>query len=231
VRLGRLPAGSGPALELLGLLLAADAVVVLLHVVNELAGLYTEMFNLDKEENLSTWLASGQFLAVAAAAGLLARLSNGRIRLAALALALVFAYFSLDEVALVHEKLANHASGALGDLPKLPILYSPIAIVCAAALWVLSPVARDAFGSVLPLLAGFGLLATSVVLDAADLQALDLPRFRPLIILEEAAELAGTALLAAVLLALVLLRSATQWQEPEPVSANEAPASGANRQA
>ena len=189
------------------------------------------MFNLDEEENLATWLASAQFLAVAAVAGLLARLRTGRIRLAALALALVFAYFSLDEVALVHEKLAEHSSGALGDLPKLPILYSPIAIACVGAVWVLAPAARDVFGSVLPLLAGFALLATSVVLDAADVQALDLTRFRPLIILEEAAELAGTALLAAVLLALVLARRAAQWQEPEPESVNELPASGTNRQA
>jgi hypothetical protein len=204
---GRAPAESRPALELLALLLAADAVTVLLHVLNELGGFYAQMFNLDEEGNLPTWLASAQFLAVAAASGLLARLRSGPERLAALALALVFVYFSLDEVALVHEKLAEHAPAALEDVPKLPILYSPIAAACAAAIWVLLPRVRDVLGSALPLLTGFALLATSVLLDAADVQALDVPRFRPLIILEEATELAGTALLAAVLLTLVLARA------------------------
>jgi hypothetical protein len=206
---GRAPAESRPALELLALLLAADAVTVLLHVVSELGGFYAQMFNLDEEGNLPTWLASAQFLAVAAVAGLLARLRSGPERLAALALALVFAYFSLDEVALVHEKLAEHAPAALEDVPKLPILYSPIAVACAAAIWVLLPRVQAVLGSSLPLLAGFALLATSVLLDAADVQALDVPRFRPLIIAEEATELAGTALLAAVLLALALARTTT----------------------
>jgi hypothetical protein len=225
------PVASRPALELLALLLAADAVTVLLHVVNELAGFYAQMFNLDLEGNLPTWLASAQFLAVAVAGGLLARVRRGPERLAGLALALVFAYFSLDEVALVHEKLAEHAPAALEGVPKLPILYSPIAAACAAAIWVLLPRVRAVLGSALPLLAGFALLATSVLLDAADVQALDVPRFRPLIIVEEATELAGTALLAAVLLALVLARPAgAQRQEPEPESVNVAPASGTNRQ-
>jgi hypothetical protein len=229
---GRAPAASRPALELLALLLLADAVTVLLHVVNELGGFYAQMFNLDLEGNLPTWLASAQFLAVAAAAGLLARQRRGRERLAALALGLVFAFFSLDEVALVHEKLAEHAPAVLEDVPKLPILYSPIAAACAAAIWVLLPSIRDVFGSVLPFIAGFALLVTSLLLDAADVQALDVPRFRPLIILEEATELAGTALLATVLLAVVLARGqpAAQRQESEPESVNVAPASGTNRQ-
>jgi hypothetical protein len=205
----RLPVESRPALQILMLMLAADAVVVALHVVNEAGGFYAQMFNLDLEENLPTWLSSVQFLAVAAVAGLLARLRRGPERLAALALALVFAYFSLDEVALVHEKLAEHAPAALEDVPKLPILYSPIAVACAAAIWVLLPGVRAVLGSSLPLLAGFALLGTSVLLDAADVQALDVPRFRPLIIVEEATELAGTALLAAVLLALVLAPART----------------------
>jgi hypothetical protein len=200
----RLPAESRPALRIFAVMLAADAAVVALHVVNELGGFYAQMFNLDLEQNLPTWLSSVQFLAVAAVAGLLARLRRGPERLAALALALVFAYFSLDEVALVHEKLAEHAPAALEDVPKLPIVYSPIAVACAAAIWVLLPCVRAVLGSSLPLLAGFALLGTSVLLDAADIQALDVPRFRPLIIVEEATELAGTALLAAVLLALVL---------------------------
>ena len=206
---GRAPAESRPALELLALLLAADAVTILLHVVNELGGFHAQMFNLDLEGNLPTWLASAQFLAVAAVAGVLTRFRRGREQLAALALGLVFVFFSLDEVALVHEKLAEHAPAALDDLPKLPILYSPIAAACAAALWVLLPKVRDVFGSGLPLLFGFALLVTSVLLDAADVQALDVPRFRPLIIVEEATELAGTALLAAVLLTLVLARATT----------------------
>lgn len=130
---------------------------------------------------------------------------------------------------MTHEKLAAHAPAALEDLPRLPILYSPIGVGWAAAVWVLAPSFRRVFGSTLPLLGGFGLLAASLLLDAAGIQALDLSRFRALIIAEEGAELCGTAILTAALLALALARGANQRQEPEPASVN-APASGTNRQ-
>jgi hypothetical protein len=200
----RLPAESRPALDVLALLLAADAVTVALHVVNELGGFYAQMFNLDLEQNLPTWLSSAQFLGVAIGATLLARRTEDRVRLASFVLAAVFVYFSVDEVALVHEKLAEHAREALEGVPKLPVIYSPIGAACAAAIWVLLPAVRRVFGSGLPFLVGFALLALSLALDAADIQALDVPRFRPLVIAEEASELTGTAVLAFVLLAVAL---------------------------
>ena len=225
----RFPTGTEPALGLLKLLLAADAMVIALFVVSELGGFYASIFNLDEEQNLPTWLSSSQFLGVAIASALVARMTVDRERLAAFALSLIFVYFSMDEVAVAHEKLAAHAPAALEDLPKLPILYAPIGVACAAAAWILAPSIRGVFGSVLPLLGGFGLLAASLLLDAANLQALDLPRFRPLIIAEEGAELCGTAVLTAAFLAVALARGAAQRQEPEPASVN-APASGTNRQ-
>jgi hypothetical protein len=225
----RFPSGTEPALGLLKLLLAADAVVVALFVVSELGGFYAGIFNLDEEQNLPTWLSSSQFLGVAIASALVARKAVDRERLAAFALSIIFVYFSMDEVALAHEKLAAHAPAAFEDLPKLPILYSPIGIACAAAVWILAPSVRRVFGSALPLLGGFGLLAASLLLDAADIEGLDLSRFRPLIIAEEGAELCGSAVLTAAFLALALAGGDSQRQEPEPASAN-APASGTNRQ-
>jgi hypothetical protein len=211
-------------------MLAADAVVVALHVVNEVGGYYAQMFNLDLEQNLPTWLSSAQFLGVGIAAATLARRTEARERLASLVLAVVFFYFSLDEVALVHEKLAEHTREALGEgVPKLPILYAPIGAACAASLWVLLPVVRRHLGTSLLLLAGFALIGISVLFDAADIQALDVPSFRPFIIAEESTELAGTALLTFVLLAIALARSG-QRQEPEPESVNAPPAAATNRQ-
>lgn len=225
----RFPSGTEPALGLLKLLLAADAVVIALFVVSELGGFYASIFNLDDEQNLPTWLSSSQFLGVAIASALVARMTVDRERLAAFALSVIFVYFSMDEVATAHEKLAAHAPAVLEDVPKLPILYSPIGVACAAAVWILAPAVQRVFGSALPLLGGFGLLAASLLLDAADIQALDLSRLRPLIIVEEGAELCGTAVLTAAFLALALARWGAQRQEPEPASVN-VPAAGTNRQ-
>jgi hypothetical protein len=225
----RLPVESRPALQIILLMLAADAVVVALHVVNEVGGYYAQMFNLDLEQNLPTWLSSAQFLGVGIAAAALARRTEARERLASLVLAVVFFYFSLDEVALVHEKLAEHVREELEGVPKLPILYAPIGAACAVSLWVLLPVVRRYLGTSLLLLGGFALIGISVLLDAADIQSLDLPSFRPFIIAEESTELSGTALLTFVLLAVALARSG-QRQEPEPESVNAPPAAATNRQ-
>jgi hypothetical protein len=200
----RVPVESRPALPILLLMLAADAVVVALHVVNELAGFYAQMFNLDEEHNLPTWLSSVQFLGVGIAAGALASRSEARVRLASFVLAAVFVYFSLDEVALVHEKLAEHVREELEGVPKTPILYAPIGAACAASVWVLLPVVRRFLGSGVTFLGGFALIVVSLFLDAADIQSFDLPGFRPLIIAEESTELVGTALLTFVLLGVAL---------------------------
>jgi len=200
----RVPAESRPALQILIVMLAADAVVVALHVVNELGGFYTQMFNLDEEQNLPTWLSSAQFLAVGVAAAALATRTEARERLASLVLAAVFVYFSLDEAALVHEKLAEHVREELEGVPKLPILYAPIGAACAVAVWILLPVVRRRLGTRVAFVGGFALIVVSLFLDAADIQSLDVPSFRPFIIAEESAELAGTALLTFVLLAVAL---------------------------
>jgi len=200
----RLPRQAHTALALLALLLVLDAGVILLHVVNELAGVYAQMFNLDQEQNLPTWLSSAQFLCVAVCAVLAGVLARGRVRTAWWALAAIFVFFSVDEVALVHEKLAEHFPSGL-DVPKLPVIYSPVFVAVVLALAVVVPEVRLRLGAVSLVAAGFALLAGSLVLDAADVQALDVPRFRPLIIAEEGFELAGTALLATAFLSVFLV--------------------------
>ena len=202
-----------PALTLLALFMAVDASVLVLHVVNELAGFNAVLFNLDEEQNLPTWLSSLQFAAVTAAAALAGTASAGRERLAWWTLAAVFLFLSADETALVHEKLAAHAEPVLGGIPKLPVLYSPIALACTASALVIAGQVARAVGSSRLLAGGFAFLAASVVLDAADVQALDVSRLRPLIVVEEAAELAGTALLAAVAVATFLVRSCARGDD------------------
>jgi hypothetical protein len=200
-----LPARARPALRVLALIVAADAVVVALHVASELGGYYAQLFNLDAEQNLPTWLSSVQFFGVAIC-GVLAGLASAGRRAAWWFLAAVFAFFSVDEVALVHEKLAERLEDVT-SLPKLPLIYSPLLLGCVVAVVAVLPEVRSRVATPVPLLAGFFLLAVSLFLDAADVQALDVPRFRPMIVLEEAAELLGTGILIATLLAVFLSRS------------------------
>lgn len=209
-----LPARARPALRVLALIVAADAVVVALHVASELGGYYAELFNLDAEQNLPTWLSSIQFFGVAIC-GVLAGLASAGRRAAWWFLAVVFAFFSVDEVALVHEKLAERLEDVT-SLPKLPLIYSPLLLGCALAVVAVLPEVRARVATPVPLLAGFFLLGASLFLDAADVQALDVPRFRPMIVLEEACELLGTGILIATLLAVFLTRPG-----PRPATAGE----------
>ena len=199
-----LPAAARAAGPAIALILTADAAVIALHVANELGGFYAQLFNLDQEGNLPTWLSSVQFFGVAICA-VLAGLSSAR-RQAWWFLAAVFAFFSADEVALIHEKLAGRLENVT-SLPKLPLIYSPLLIGCVLAVVAVLPEVRSRLTTPVPLLAGFSLLALSLALDAADVQALDVPRFRPMILLEEASELLGTATLIATILAVFLSRT------------------------
>lgn len=49
------------------LILAVDAAVILLHVLNRLAGAEKRLFDLDLEQNLPTWVSSIQFFGVRSA--------------------------------------------------------------------------------------------------------------------------------------------------------------------
>lgn len=202
-----LPALPGPARELLLGVVVVDAVVVGLHIASELSGSYGAIFNLDAEQNLPTWLSSLQFGMVAAGALLAGRCAAGAHRVAWWVLSGVFLFLSADETATIHEKLAAHVDL---PVPKLPVLFSPLIIAAAISFIFVSRDVRGALGSAAGLVAGFALLALSLLLDAADVQALDVSRFRPLIVLEEASELTGTALIATLAVATFLVLSDRQ---------------------
>lgn len=202
--LGDLPRA---AWTVLGLVLLADLGLVALFVANELAGLNTELLDLDREANLPAWLGSLQFAGVAVCAAL-AGLTGPRSRqLAWWLLAAVFVFLSADELATLHEKAAAHVESFWPDgIPKTPVLYSPLIVASLAAVVVIAPEVRRLLGTIRPLVAGFALLAVALTIDAADVQALDVssPRLRPLIVLEEVTELFGTAILIATALAVFL---------------------------
>jgi hypothetical protein len=221
--LGRLRV-TDPVLRALGALVVIDLVVLALHVANKLSGLYLPIIDLDKEQNLPTWLSSTQFVAVALGAGLLSREVTGRLRLAARVMVAVFLFLSLDESALIHEEMVQQVTrSGTADLWFWPVLYSPVAAGCVFAFLTLARETRDTLGSSLPLLAGFGLLAGAMLLDGASaaVKHLDLV-YAAEHIVEEGAELLGGALLAAVMLALYVARTrsgATGPEAPEPPTA------------
>jgi hypothetical protein len=200
-----------PARELFVAVIVVDAAVIGLHLVSELSGAYAQIFNLDAEQNLPTWLSSLQFAMVAAGAFLAGRTAAGSTRLAWWVLSGVFLFLSADETATVHEKLAAHVDL---PVPKLPVIFSPLLIATAISLPFVSRDVRRALGTAGPLLAAFALLGLSLFLDAADVQALDTSRFRPLIVIEEASELVGTALVATLAVATFVVRVSDSRSSP-----------------
>lgn len=98
---------------------AACAVIALLvaaHLATDL-----KFFDLLEESNLPTWVSQAQFL-LAAVACSAAALQDERARTAWLLLAAVMTFFSLDEVAMIHERLEDQGSVELALLVVEPLL-------------------------------------------------------------------------------------------------------------
>ncbi|MGH3112938.1 MAG: hypothetical protein ACRDOP_05675 [Gaiellaceae bacterium] len=203
------PSLSPFARRLIGLALLADALVVALHVLNELGGWEKRLFDLTEEQNLPTWLNSVQFAGAALAAALAAEVA--RRRLAWRALAAILLFFSLDELALVHEEIIERVADESGGEPWFwPFFYTPIAAACLAAVVVAARDARRALGSVWLFLAGFGCLGVALVLDGAAAEYMDEPwLWQPSVVVEESLELLGPVLLAVVGLAVWENRAAS----------------------
>jgi hypothetical protein len=190
------------------LILAADVSVLLLHVVNRASGLDKRLFDLDLEANLPTWLSSIQFFGVALGAALLSRQSAGRRVLAWRIFALLFVFLSIDEAAQIHEEIVDRvATSPSQDAWFWPVFYVPIGAVVIAALWVVLDEVRAYAGSALPVVISLALLGAALGLDAAATQVVDDPwLFEPELVLEEAAELLGTAILIVLFLGILLVR-------------------------
>ena len=103
------------------------ALLVAAHLVTDL-----KLFNLLEESNLPTWFSQAQFL-LAAGACAVAATRDERARTAWLLLAAVMAFFSLDEVAMIHERLEDQGSVELALLVVEPLLgLALIAVVYTA---------------------------------------------------------------------------------------------------
>lgn len=198
--------------RLLQSILAVDAVVVLLHVANGLTGLDKRLFDLDLEQNLPTWVSAVQFFGVALCAGLLSGYTRGRQRLAWRAFAGIFLFFSLDEVALLHEELVDRvATSPKGDAWFWPLFYLPLGIAALVAVAIVVGEVRRVGASATTVVAGLMLLGAALLLDGIAVALTDTPwLFEPAIVLEEASELVGTAVLVGVLAGMLAVR----WAPP-----------------
>jgi hypothetical protein len=202
------PEAAAEAAGLFALILAADAGVLLLHVLNRASEWNTRLFDLDVESNLPTWLGAIQFFGVAVCAALLSRSATGRRALAWRVVALLFVFLSLDEIAQLHEEIVDRvATSPTGDAWFWPFFYAPLGAAVLAALWVLLDDVRLYVGSALLVVVSLGLLAASVFLDAAATQFVDEPwLYEPELVLEEGAELLGSGILIVLLLGIFLAR-------------------------
>jgi uncharacterized protein YegP (UPF0339 family) len=151
-----------------GLAVALTGVVIqtLVHLLNA-AFVDSPQLDASAEGNAMTWASSVAIFAVAFAATLHAVLLNERRRTYAL-IACVFAFFSLDEAILVHERLAEWVLAALGqdiswDSVVWPALYLPLAgtvVVLLVALARTAPARARRF-----VIVGLVLLVTAVAAE------------------------------------------------------------------
>jgi hypothetical protein len=196
-----------------GFLLAALAVAVqtFAHLMNAFVFDYG-VWNMDASQdgNAFSWASSVATFGAALGAlllGLRTAVPAWRLVL----LAVVLAFFSLDDVVAIHEKLAFADYGA--DIPKLirrafwPVLYLPLFAFVTWMLWQTAVRAEDRLRRAIQL--GVGLLAVALVAEGvATIWWSEDDRERPLVddlevAIEEGAELVAWILIAAALFALL----------------------------
>jgi hypothetical protein len=178
--------------------------VVILHILNKATGLDKRLFDLNLEQNLPTWVSSMQLFSVALGAVLVWRLEVRRTHLAWLVLAGVFAFLSLDELALLHEELVER----VGDAWFWPLLYSPLAVAVLGALAVVAAEIRAQPRVLLGFVLGLGCLGAALVVDGAATQWVDVAwLFAVGVVVEESLELTGSALLVGAVMAVLLAKA------------------------
>jgi hypothetical protein len=214
------PAGS---LVRFGVRLALVAVVVqsVVHLGNEfLLDDRVQGFDADVEGNSFTWASSVATFTVALAAALHAAAFESHRREFGL-LAVIAAWFSLDDVAIIHERAALKVGEDVLGLPDYAavrlwlIAYLPLLLLVGLVLWRLADESPPPADRAVRL--GLGLLVASIPVEIAGLvtrrvadDGTDVPEdFR--IVLEEGLELGGWIVLAAALTAVLcsaLMRAA-----------------------
>lgn len=173
-------------------LLGAEALLVALHVPARAADA-AKIVRMDEESNLPTWFSSSQFL-LAGLACLAMAVSDRSRRSAWGALGAVMAFFSLDEIAEIHERVEDKLDAdlallvlqplvgvaillvvwrglaSLGETPRRLLLLALLAAVAAQGMSVLSgdEIPDEALGYVLQALEEiFEMLTGTFVLVAA----------------------------------------------------------------
>jgi hypothetical protein len=212
------PTPSGYAIDRIctfGFALAVGAVAVqtVAHLTNALVFDY-EFWDLDADQdgNALSW-ASSTATAGAALGALGLGMFRGTPSLRLIVLATLLAFFSLDDVAAIHEELASAAASQL-DVGQTfahalwPGLYLPLLGFVVLTLWRLSQQAQGRVRRAIVL--GLALLAVAVVAEVASAMWWE-EDARPLIddlgvAVEEGAELGGWILIATGLMALACLR-------------------------
>jgi hypothetical protein len=109
-------------LDVLRALIAIEVLLVIGHVIDDYA-LDGRVLLVTTESNVPTWFSSTQFVLAALAClwvGRTDRASTGAR--AWLLLALVFAFFSFDEIATIHERLESHGSKDVWQFVIEPII-------------------------------------------------------------------------------------------------------------
>jgi hypothetical protein len=219
------PFAESPAVSLVrfGVRLALVAVVVqsVVHLGNEfLLDDRVQGFDADVEGNSFTWASSVATFTVALAAALHAAAFESHRREFGL-LAVIAAWFSLDDVAIIHERAALKVGEDVLGLPDYAavrlwlIAYLPLLLLVGLVLWRLADESPPPADGAVRL--GLGLLVASIPVEIAGLgtrrladDGTDLPEdFR--IALEEGLELGGWIVLAAALTAVLcsaLMRAA-----------------------
>ena len=117
-----------PRMAVLPAAFAVIALLVAAHLVTDL-----KVFDLLEESNLPTWFSQAQFL-LAAGACIAAAMRDEHARPGWLLLAGVSALFSLDEVAMIHERLEDQGSVELALLVVEPLLGAALVAVVYATL-------------------------------------------------------------------------------------------------
>jgi hypothetical protein len=219
------PFAESPAVSLVrfGVRLALVAVVVqsVVHLGNEfLLDDRVQGFDADVEGNSFTWASSVATFTVALAAALHAAAFESHRREFGL-LAVIAAWFSLDDIAIIHERAALKVGEDVLGLPDYAavrlwlIAYLPLLLLVGLVLWRLADESPPPADGAVRL--GLGLLVASIPVEIAGLgtrrladDGTDLPEdFR--IALEEGLELGGWIVLAAALTAVLcsaLMRAA-----------------------
>jgi hypothetical protein len=188
---------------------AAAFSLALVHLLN--VGLRDgQVFQLhaDMERNAWAWAGSVTIFAAALAAFLPA-VAEAVVDLSGLVLALILAFFSLDEAISLHEKIAERSVDLLGTRVSFervvwPLVFLPL---LGTAFLLLVRIARAAPGPVrLAIVGGLGLLAAAVFAEVTSgvyLEAGSENTWKDAfeVVIEEGAELAGWILIGGALTA------------------------------